>query len=388
MAHCIERNFFTHLEGTQPPWHGLVHRTHNGTWEDFLSAAQMGPEADYIERKLLTLTVPWSQFLQSLQDLASRQASTQALTDYCSQALASLPDEKALVRRFDKRAFAVSKSFVVHQARQVLEVAKRLYDAGGLKLDTAMWLNDGRMICFSARINGNYELRGKSGTLLNHGRLNGCTGFDGTRASEFFTSLTTIVCMNTFRLADAQSRKAGGPRAKFRHSASFNEYSVREVLGMIQQADSQVKGTIERMEKLREQPLADPVNDRLRFAAMVTNPSLLELVETTERGASTSLDALISATEQAQPKAKLSAADLSYKGKAILDAIVNSPGCDSGQNYFSLVQGATYVASHTRFRDKGNEDAFLTSSVIGPRSKWGSEALVVAERMAAQAQGC
>jgi hypothetical protein len=357
----IEKNYFTHREGTTPPWHGKVFRTHNGTWEDFLDASHMGPEADFIERKCFSLTVAWSEFVTELGNLATSNRLP-FLADYCRKALTSAEGYKMLIRKFDRKAFPVASTYRVHQPRQILEVARRLYEAGGLELDTAMWLDEGRMIAFSAKINGDWTVSGPK-PLSHHGRLNGVTGMIGQRASSFFTSVTCIVCANTLAVAESE----GGKRARFLHRSDFSEYSIEEALSIVKNSKESVSAYVETAERLRAIPIDR--RDKMEFVTRFLGEN--SLLEEVISASSTDLDSVIAKTEER----------LSNKGRLILDAITNSPGSDYGMNAFSLLQGTTYVATHKRLRNKEDDDSHLTSSVVGPRSQWGKQALNVIEMM-------
>ena len=119
----------------------------------------------------------------------------------------------------------VSDRYKIVQPREVLEVFRDIVGTGGLELETAGSIDDGKKVWALARTGHGFRLRGQDEV---NGYLLLSTSFDGSLATRAMFTSVRVVCNNTLTLANAAK---GG--VKVPHSAEFDARGAKVELGLL-----------------------------------------------------------------------------------------------------------------------------------------------------------
>ena len=156
---------------------------------------------------------------------------------------AVFPGKQVLYRSDNKAPLStVSLDYKIVQPREVLEFFRDLVGAGGMTLETAGILFDGRRFWAMANtgrfgvINGNDEIKGN--LLLT-------TSCDGTLATNAMLTSVRTVCNNTLRLA-LESENNG--RVRVTHARTFDPANIKDELGLIDHSWEKFMDNVKKME--------------------------------------------------------------------------------------------------------------------------------------------
>ena len=136
------------------------------------------------------------------------------------------PDQKVLYRSDTKTPLAiVSKRYQVVQPVEILEFYRDLTNIGGLELETAGVLKEGRKFWALARTGQTASLKGRDQV---NGYLLLATACDGTLATTAQFTSVRVVCNNTLAIALAN----GAGAVKVPHRRQFDAQAVKRQLGI------------------------------------------------------------------------------------------------------------------------------------------------------------
>lgn len=221
MAHLID--FSTGRAGMayvgQTPWHGL--------------GEQLQPGAP--------LEV-WRK--QAGMDWEAREAILKGhLTDapFGTPAIA-FPESKGLYRSDTSAPLAiVGAGYNIVQPAESLEFFREFVESGGMQLETAGCLDEGRKFWALART-------GQSGRIGRDDMINGylllASSLDGSMATTAQFTSVRVVCNNTLRVAVADTSKGA---VKVRHRSVFDANKVKQELGLLPGSWDAFMGDAERM---------------------------------------------------------------------------------------------------------------------------------------------
>jgi len=120
----------------------------------------------------------------------------------------------------------VSPRYQVVQPGDVLEFFRDIVGTGGLELETAGSLDDGRKVWAMARTGDTMSIKGQDRV---EGYLLLSTSFDGSMATKAQFTSVRVVCNNTLSIATASSKGA----VVVPHSSSFDARGAKVELGLI-----------------------------------------------------------------------------------------------------------------------------------------------------------
>jgi phage/plasmid-like protein (TIGR03299 family) len=176
----------------------------------------------------------------------------------------AFPEQKVLFRSDTKAALSVvSSRYQVVQPREILEFYRDLTDAGGLELETAGVLKDGKKLWALARTGQSVSLKGKDTV---HGYLLLATACDGTLATTAQHTSVRVVCNNTLQIALGDSTGA----VKVPHRSQFDATAVKRQLGL---AVSSWDGFMARMKALSERKVSDAMAEKYLRRVLTYSPT-------------------------------------------------------------------------------------------------------------------
>lgn len=334
MAHQIENNMISYTGAT--PWHGLgIHVDANMTPEEMLVAAGMNWEVE-----LRSLSVSRTVMLDDGTGLSR-----------CIWNHKSMERFKGVVRTDTGHVFAVPSER--YKPVQNLEIARFFHDwcdAGSAELCVVGALNNGAKVWALAKIKGDYAIGSKSSADKQLSYVMLATSHDGSLRTIAMGTSVYVVCWNTMSAALAQSGLGTKDQRKNVFSLS---HRARFTDAMKQRAAQTV-------ELIQEQQLntADMGN---AFSDVRSGASLIDAI----------------ATDQDSEKKP----EESRLGKALIDAIVNSPGNSLPSRNGTLwgaVNGVTWYADHSR----GNtQESTLNGGWFGAGAQLKQEAVKIAYDM-------
>ncbi len=140
--------------------------------------------------------------------------------------ISTFPEQMVLYRSDSKAPLAiVSKRYQVVQPAEILEFYRDLTDIGGLELETAGVLKEGRKFWALARTGQSISLKGSDQV---NAYLLLATACDGTLATTAQFTSVRVVCNNTLAIALAK----GAGAVKVPHRSQFDAQAVKRQLGI------------------------------------------------------------------------------------------------------------------------------------------------------------
>jgi phage/plasmid-like protein (TIGR03299 family) len=349
MAHMIENNMIAYRGET--PWHGLGFQVdENATGADMLRAAGLNWK---VQRRSL-----------AMKSTDGALVLTEELNGY-----------KAIVRSDTNFVFGVpTKRYEVVQNEQIVDLFREYCEAGHAKMETVGALRNGAVVWALAKLNG-----GTAATLKGNDKMNGyilfSTSHDGTLSTVGKATSVRVVCHNTMNAA-----LKGGVDFKVKHSAKWTEARADEAKAKLGMASEQIQQFHAAAEKLSNVNIDQ--QGRVEYISRLANGKCLleQVVENSTPVVSTNmLDAAITATTHryANPEDCLNRV-----GKAILEAIIDSPGSnmESAKNtLWGAVNGVSYYTDHVAGR---TQDSRLSNAWFGQNDELKRSAMQVAIEMA------
>lgn len=125
-----------------------------------------------------------------------------------------------------KQLGIVSNRYQIVQPSDVLEFFRDIVGKGGLELETAGSLDEGRKVWAMARTGDELVIKGQDRV---DGYLLLSTSFDGSMATKAQFTSVRVVCNNTLQLATASSKGA----VVVPHSSTFDATGAKVELGLI-----------------------------------------------------------------------------------------------------------------------------------------------------------
>lgn len=123
----------------------------------------------------------------------------------------------------------VSERYQIVQPGEVLEFFRDIVGKGGLELETAGSLDNGKKVWAMARTGNTFAIKGQDRV---EGYLLLSTSFDGSMATKAQFTSVRVVCNNTLSIATASSKGA----VVVPHSSSFDATGAKIELGLIDNA--------------------------------------------------------------------------------------------------------------------------------------------------------
>jgi len=200
MSHLVENMAYVN----EAPWHRLGVKV-----EDTITADDM----------LIRAGLDWSVNKEPMVTLNSHQ---------------TVPEQYALVRSTDNRVLGTcGKMYKPVQNKDVLSFFHEFVASGGMKMNTAGSLDDGKHIFALASIEESFELAG--GSKGDKDKVEGYLLFSSPhrcgKSLYIFITPVRVVCNNTLTMALSA---ANGSKGQFRmhHSRAFNADEAKMALGL------------------------------------------------------------------------------------------------------------------------------------------------------------
>lgn len=366
MAHMIENNMISYTGAT--PWHGLgVHVDANMTPEEMLVAAGMNWEVE-----LRSLSVSRTVALNNGTGLSR-----------CVWDHKSMERFKGVVRTDTGHVFAVPSER--YKPVQNLEIARFFHDwcdAGSAELCVVGALNNGAKVWALAKIKGDYAIGSQSSPDKQLSYVMLATSHDGSLRTIAMGTSIYVVCWNTMSAALAQSGLGTKDQRKnvfsLSHRARFTDAMKQRAAQTVELIQEQQLNTADMGNAFSDVRLDD--RGRVEFIRrLIGGESVLEQIVNDEQTKLQSGASLIDAIAADQDEGKKP--EESRLGKALIDAIVNSPGNSLPSRNGTLwgaVNGVTWYADHSR----GNtQESTLNGGWFGAGAQLKQEAVKVAYDM-------
>jgi len=359
MAHKITNNMMAFVG--QTPWHGL------------------GVNVDHAN--IATLTTPdmvkaWLQ-AAGLDWRVQRRAI--AMKDATGQDLLVKPLEgfKAIVRADTDQVFQVATDrYHPLQNQEIVEFFQEYCAAGNATLETLIGLEGGSKIVALAKLGGAADAS-IGGVDEVKGYMMLATSHDGSMRTIGQPTQTRVVCWNTLSCALAEG---SGRDYTFRlkHTSKWSEKTAaraKETMGMAIESVQRMNEVAEELSKV-----AIDHTGRLEYVYRLTQgESALEQVMNDSAPMSMGLDAIVANHERSNVPTE---DKLNRAGKAILEAMISSPGSDlptAKDTLWGAFNGVTYYADHEYGR---SQDTRLSAAFFGPGDALKQRALELARDMA------
>ena len=145
----------------------------------------------------------------------------------------------------------VAKDYKVVQPRAILEFFRDEVESGGLQIDTAGVLDEGRKLWALATNATSFSVGmslGGHDTIRPYLLL--VTSCDGTMATRCYLTTVRVVCNNTL----AYSKKDSACGVTFRHSSVMDPRAIKQVIGLIYENTDDFRLTAE---ALASRPVSD-----------------------------------------------------------------------------------------------------------------------------------
>jgi phage/plasmid-like protein (TIGR03299 family) len=363
MAHNIENNMIA-WKG-EKPWHGLGFEVPaNATGEEMLVIAGLN-------------------WLVQRRHLAMRPSNGDTSVMLTSE----LDDYRAIVRSDTNQVFTVaSDRYHPVQNAEIVDFFREFCNAGHASMETVGGLRNGAVVWALAKLNG-----GSTATLQGVDELRGymllATSHDGSLVTVGKPTQTRVVCWNTLSaalgLSGGRLKEKEQREFRMKHTRNFGtteRSNAQKIMGM---AIQQIQATNELANELSQVHI--DAAGRLQFIdRLLDGKSLLDTAaeETVSFSSNASiLDAVISnghSVHTGNPEEKLNRV-----GKAILEAMLTSPGSDlptAKDTLWGAINGITYYADHSsKARSDSNR---MFSSWFGPNETLKNRAVQVAVDMA------
>lgn len=357
----------------QTPWHGKGYQVANGaTGEEMLTVAKMDWR---VQRRAL----------------AMRPSPNRMLEHDNSMLTTPLENFKAIVREDTDEVFQIATSrYHPVQNIEIVNFFKEYCDAGHAELETVGGIDGGRIMWALAKLNGG----GHSDKQLAGGdNLKGyillATSHDGSLQTMGKPTIVRVVCWNTLSAA----LRLGNGKAKGKSGMEKNEFRMKhskKFTAEVRKEAQQIMGiSIERIhatEEVAEQLSKVKVDEKGRIeyvTRLLKGQSLLEQVTENTQPSIGLLEQVVDAHEFEQLSSMPQAGkeEMNRIGKAILEAIISSPGSElqsARGTMWGALNGVTYYVDHQRGRTQDNR---LSNGWFGPGDAMKSNALQVAVEM-------
>ena len=347
MSHQIENNMIAYRGET--PWHGLGFKVdENATIDEMKKSAGLDWR---VQRRAL-----------AMRDANGENLLTEQLTGY-----------KAVVRSDNNQVFGVPTShYQLVQNEEIINLFREYCEAGYAKMETMGALRNGAVVWALAKLNG-----GTSATLKGNDQMNGyilfSTSHDGTLSTVGKATSVRVVCHNTMTAA-----LAGGVDFKVKHSAKWTAEKATEAKEKLGMASEQIQKFHAAAEVLSNVKL--DAQGRVEYLSRLADGKLLlDQVVENSTVSTNMLDAAITATthKYANPEDCLNRV-----GKAILEAIISSPGSElesAKGTLWGAVNGVSYYTDHVAGR---TQDSRLNNAWFGPNNTLKQAAMQTALQMA------
>ena len=349
MAHEIENNMIAYRG--ERPWHGLGFQVdENATGAEMLEIAGLNWR---VQRRAL-----------AMRNANSEGLITEQLAGY-----------KAIVRSDTNFVFGVpTKRYEVVQNEQIIDLFREYCEAGHAKMETVGALRNGAVVWALAKLNG-----GTAATLKGNDKINGyilfSTSHDGTLSTVGKATSVRVVCGNTMNAA-----LRGGVDFKVKHSTKWTDARANEAKEKLGMASKQIQEFHSVAEKLSNINIDQ--QGRIEYISRLMDGKCLidQVVENSTAVTSTNmLDAAIQSTihRNANPEDCLNRV-----GKAILEAMIDSPGSDlesARGTLWGAVNGVSYYTDHLAGR---TQDSRVSNAWFGQNAELKQSAMNTAIQMA------
>lgn len=281
---------------------------------------------------------------------------------------------KAIVRDDNNKVFSIpSKKYEIVQNREIVDLFREYCEAGHATMETVGQLRGGAVVWALAKLNG-----GSSATLRGNDTVNGyvlfSTSHDGSMPTMGKATQVRVVCHNTLSAAYGDSKV----QFKMKHSSKWTPERAKQAKVQMELATAQSA----RFNALSAR-LADVKIDeagRLEFIERLlgNGGNVLDAVVDAQQPSGSILDAILdnhNASNQKDDK-------MSRVGKAILDAILTSPGSSlesAAGTLWGCVNGVSHYVDHTARR---GQDSRLSQGWFGEGDKQKTDAVNIAVEMA------
>ena len=373
MAHMIENNMMAYVGAK--PWHGLGFEVPIGA-----TGQQM-------------LEIAGLNWLVQRRAIAMRSVNADGTVDRTTMLTAELDSYRAIVRADTNQVFQVaSDRYHPVQNAEIVDFFREYCEAGHASIETLGGLRNGAVVWALAKLNG-----GSTATLAGVDELRGymllATSHDGSLLTIGKPTQTRVVCWNTLSaslgLHGGKLGKVGDKEFRMRHTRKFGpseRENAQKTMGM---AIEQVQATNELAGKLSTVKIDE--RGRTEFVNRLLGTNAGAAIQTTVKVAQPDngisiLDSIILNTHIEAIHAKSTPGEteeFNRVGKAIIDAIVSSPGANlstAKDTLWGAVNGVTYYADHAaKTRSDGNR---MFSSWFGPNETLKRDAVTIAASMA------
>lgn len=359
MAHKITNNMMAYVG--EKPWHGLGH-------DVTLAGIEKLETADQVKQWLKIAGLDWRVQTRSI---AMRDAMGQGLL------VDPLKGFKAIVRVDTNQVFQVATNrYHPLQNQDIVEFFQEYCAAGNATLETLIGLEGGSKIVALAKLKGGDATIGESDELRGYMML--ATSHDGSMRTIGAPTQVRVVCWNTLQMALSESNEKD-TTFRLKHTSKWSERTAaraKETMGM---AIEQVQQMNEAAAELAK--VSIDANGRLEYVYRLTQgeSALEQILNDTQPADGSILDSIVATHERSNVPTE---DKLNRAGKAILEAIVNSPGSDlptARDTFWGAVNGATWYADHEYGR---SQDTRLSASWFGPAAQLKRKAVEVARDMA------
>jgi phage/plasmid-like protein (TIGR03299 family) len=341
------------------------------------------------------LEIAGLNWLVQRRALAMRSINADGTVNRDTMLTAELDSYRAIVRADTNQVFQVaSDRYHPVQNAEIVDFFREYCEAGHASIETMGGLRNGAVVWALAKLNG-----GSTATLAGVDELRGymllATSHDGSLLTIGKPTQTRVVCWNTLSaslgLHGGKLGKIADKEFRMRHTRKFGpseRENAQKTMGM---AIEQVQATNELAAKLSTVKIdgkgrTEFVNRLLGTNAGATIETTIKVAEVDHSAMGKSiLDSIILNTHIASVQAKSTpeTEEFNRVGKAIIDAIVSSPGSNlstAKDTLWGAVNGVTYYADHAaKTRSDGNR---MFSSWFGPNETLKRDAVTIAASMA------
>lgn len=356
MSHLIENNMIA-WKG-EAPWHGLgVKVTNDMTGLQMLQASKMDWK---VQRRALAMR---------------SSDGTGLITD-------SLSEFRAIVREDTNEVFQVATNrYHPIQNQQVVEFFREFCEAGHATMDVVGGLKGGAIVWALAKLNGNGASDCNIGGVdPMKGYMLMVTSHDGSLRTICQATDIRGVCWNTISAIITDKSN----QFMMKHSSKWTPARADEAKRVMGMATIQIQQNHELFNKLAKVAVDDKGREEYVIRLLGGESLLAQVAANTtgdhaQAGASV-LDSIVN--KDAKAKDGDASSDLGRLGKAILEAIVTSPGSElitAKNTLWGAINGVTYHVDHERGR---SQDTRLAGAWFGDGDRLKRDAVKVACDMA------
>jgi len=351
MAHKIENGMIAWKGET--PWHGLgVNVLPTATGEEMLKAAKMD----------------WK---------VQRRALAMRSADGTGLVVDPLTGFKAIVRNDTDEVFQIATNrYHPLQNVEIVNFFKDYCEAGHASMETVGAIEGGKKIFALAKLNGgsteNIGVNGEVDTVKGYMLL--ASSHDGSLRTIGKPTQVRVVCWNTLSMALGDDYK-GASEFRMKHSKKWTAEVAKEAKEVMGMAIESVKATNEISRKLSQVHVDEA--GRIEFLSrLLGGESLIEQIVKDSSPATSILDQIVTTSDN------MNEDSLNRVGKAILEAMVNSPGSNldtAKGTLWGVVNGVTYYVDHEKGR---TQDSRLSGAWFGLGDRMKRDAMNIAMDMA------